>query len=328
MAIIRPQIFVSYSRRDEDFVRKVQADLLRSGIDCWMDVTDIQTGDRLNPVIEGAISRSSMFFAYVTKNYLGSRWCMKELEHALKAPGVTVAPYADSKATRDSLSRELMDEVSFGILGPENYVHPLLELAGRAWTSLQTVQRIVPAVDHILAGSAVFDSAGYSRRELMDRAEEELILAGQNLRSWLSDDASKNGMVDLVKRRGVKVTLIMATYETLSPISPEGAIHLRDSVNDIREMITRLEAEERQLMSAHFHIAASTLSAVIVDPKTPKGILFFNPRWAIQFMPQDRLTCVIDKTINSEDLFKAIYNGVFWMTQRDAKSIDDMLAGP
>jgi hypothetical protein len=54
--------------------------------------------------------------------------------------------------------------------------------------------------------------------------------------------------------------------------------------------------------------------------------LFFSPRWAIQWLPQDRLNCVIDKTINSEGLFKAIYNGVLLMRQGDAKSPEEMAA--
>jgi len=160
----------------------------------------------------------------------------------------------------------------------------------------------------------------------MERTKEELILAGPNLRSWMSDDDTRQGLVELVKRRHVRVTLILATYETLSPISPEGAIHLRKSVKDIKGMIGMLEGDERKLMSAHFHVGASTLSAVFIDPRAPTGILFFNPRWAIQFLPQDRLTCVIDKTINSTSLFKAIYNGVLLMTQGDAKTVEDMLA--
>ena len=71
----------------------------------------------------------------------------------------------------------------------------------------------------------------------MRRAEQELILAGSNLRSWMSDEDSKRGLVDLVRNRHVRVTLILATYETLSPISPEEAIHLRASVKDIQEMM-------------------------------------------------------------------------------------------
>jgi TIR domain len=323
MSVITPRIFVSYSRKDADYVRELRADLLNSGVECWWDSASIQTGDRLSPVIEDAISQSSLFFAYITNAYLDSPWCEKELKFALRTPGVTVVPYADSQATLRAIPSEFMDEVSIGVLEPGNYVRSLLELAGRAWASLQTVQRVVPSEDHILAGPAIFDSAGYSRGELMERTKKELILAGSNLRSWLSDDDSKQGIVDLAKKH-IRVTLILATYETLGAISPEGAIHLRHSVNDIREMIGMLEDNEKKFVSVYFHVGASTLSAVFIDPKTAEGILFFSPRWAIQYLPQDRLTCIIDKKINSEDLFKAVYNSVLLMTQGDAKTIEDM----
>jgi len=160
----------------------------------------------------------------------------------------------------------------------------------------------------------------------MKRTEKELILAGPNLRSWMTDGASKKGLVDLVKERGIRVTLILATYETLGAVSPEGAIHLRHSVRDIQEMVGKLEGDERGLMSVYFHVGASTLSAVFIDPDTTDGILFFSPRWAIQYVPQDRLTCIIDKKINSESLFKALHNSVLLMTQGDAKTIEDMVA--
>jgi hypothetical protein len=118
MSIIRPQIFMSYSRIDEAEVQRVRADLTNSRVDCWVDTTNIQTGDRLSPVIEAAIRGSSLFFAYITRAYLRSRWCMRELEYARQAEGVTVVPYADSKATLEAVPAELMDEVSFGVLGP------------------------------------------------------------------------------------------------------------------------------------------------------------------------------------------------------------------
>ena len=162
---------------------------------------------------------------------------MKELRHALQAREVTVAPYTDSDDTLRLVPGDLMNEISFGTLNSGNYVRAVLELSGRAWASLQTFQRVVLAEDHILAGPAIFDSAGYSREDLMRRAEQELILAGSNLRSWMSDEDSKRGLVDLVRNRHVRVTLILATYETLSPIPPEGAIHLRASVRDIQEMM-------------------------------------------------------------------------------------------
>ena len=84
MNVMKPQIFVSYSHIDADYVQQLHRDLLSGNVDCWTD-DSIQTGDRLSPVIEEAISRSSLFFAYVTKAYLKSKWCMKELRYALQA---------------------------------------------------------------------------------------------------------------------------------------------------------------------------------------------------------------------------------------------------
>jgi hypothetical protein len=327
MSAMRPRVFVSYSRKNEEYVRTLRADLFNAELDCWIDASDIQAGERLNPAIENAISGSNLFFAYVTRDYLRSRWCMAEVRYALQTPGVTLAPYVDSQETLDAVPPDLLDAVAFGQIGLANHLRALLEIAGRAWSSLQESQRLVPSDDHILAGPAIFDSAGYSRASLIERAREELILAGPNLRSWMSDHDSKRLLVDLVRRRRVRVTLILATYETLRPIAPEGAIHLRESVKDIKQMMGLLDGPELELMSAHFHVGASTLSAVFVDPRSSDGILFFNPRWAIQFLPQDRLTCVIDKRFNSPALFKAIYNGVLLMTQGDAKTVEEMLAG-
>lgn len=301
--------------------------LFNSELDCWIDASDIQAGERLNPAIEKAISGTNLFFAYVTRDYLRSRWCMAEIRYALHFPRVALAPYVDSQETLDAVPSDLLDEVAFGRIGPENYLRSLLEIAGRAWASLQESRHLVPADDHILAGPAIFDSDGYSRADLIERAQEELILVGPNLRSWMSDDDAKQRLVEAVRTRHVRVTLILATYETLRPIAPEGAIHLRESAKDISEMMVLLDGRERRLMSAHFHVGASTLSAVFVDPRSPDGILFFSPRWAIQFLPQDRLTCVIDKRINSPSLFKAIYNGVLLMTQGDAKTVEEMLVG-
>lgn len=325
--VLRPRVFVSYSRKNDDFVRRIRTDLFSSDIDCWIDVADIAAGERLNPAIEAAISGTNLFFAYVTRDYLRSRWCMAEMRYALSVPGIALAPYVDSQETLDAVPSEFLDELAFGTLRPDNYLRSLLEISGRAWACLQATQKLVPAADHILAVPGIFDSPGYTRADLMDRAREEILIAGPNLRSWLSDEDSKRGLVELVKRRQVRVTLILATYETLSPVSLEGAIHLRESARDVKEMMGQLDGPaERRLMTAHFHLGASTLSAVFIDPRAADGILFFNPRWAVQFLPQNRLTCVIDKEVNSPDLFKAIYNGVLLMTQGDAKNVDDMLA--
>ena len=293
-----------------------------------MDISAIQAAGRSKKSNFGAKTlEGDLFFAYVTPNYLKSARCMQELRQALNAERLVVLPFADSIETLQAIPTEITDQVACRIFEPESYWPSVLELAGKAWESLQTARRLVASEDHILTGPAIFDSEGYTRRDLLNRPKKELILAAANLRSWMSDSDSRQQLVDLVKVRRIRVTLILATYETLRPISAEGALHLRQSVEDIKPMLDLLTEEERALMRVYFHVGATTLSAVFIDPEEPDGILFFSPRWAIQFQPQDRLTCVIDKTINSAALYKAIYNSVFLMTQRDAKSIADMLPG-
>ena len=324
MTIVKPKIFISHSTSDTEVIQKLRADLSRCGVVCMESDSAKPAGKDLS---DFRLPDFTVFFSYVTPNYLGSSYCMEELQTALKSGSLKPELFADSSETIKKIPKAIRDEVPVRVLRRTGYWDVILGLSGRAWAALQIAGRLVPAEDHILAGPAIFDSQGFRRADLLKRVNNELILAAANLRSWLSDADSRKGLVDLVKSRGVQVTLILATYETLRPISEEGATHLRHSVEDIKGMLGALTPEERPLMRAFFHKGASTLSAVFIDPESSNGILFFNPRWAIQFVPQDRLTCVIDKSRNSPTLFKALYNSVLLMTQRDAKSLEDMLPG-
>jgi hypothetical protein len=325
-APVTPTVFVSYSRKDTVVVQRVIRDLEALRIESWVDTSQLEVGDKLSN-IEQAIEQSTLVFAYITESYLESRWCMKELELALAAPRVLVAPFVDSEKTLERLSSELRDEVNFGVLNDgSGYDETISELSYKAWTSLQAAEQLVTASDHILASPAVFSTRGYSQTELMERAKQELVLAGSNLRNWLTEEASRAQLTALVAERQIRVTLVLGTYEALEAISPEGATHLRDSVLEIKDMLAELGPEKRKLMKVHFHVGVVTLSAVFVDPRSADGILFFSPRWAIQFVPHDRFSCVIDKRVNSVELYNAIYGGLTLMIQGDAKTLEQMLA--
>ena len=59
----------------------------------------------------------------------------------------------------------------------------------------------------------------------------------------MSDRQSKRGLIALVKERRIRVTLILATYETLRAVSPEGTVHLRESAKEIQKMFDVLNDE-------------------------------------------------------------------------------------
>jgi len=329
MPVVMPRVFVSYSRKDSDVLKSISDSLQRAGIQCWLDTLRLQVGDEWSREIEEEIAQSDAFLAYITPNYLGSTECTKELDFALSAQRLLILPYADAKSTLDRIPEHVRSRINCGVLddpGGESFQSSLLELAGRAWVSLQVSRRMVPSRNHILASASIFDSPGFTREDILKRTTSELVLAGSNLRSWLSDPESIEGLVSLVKERKLRLRLIMATRESLRGVSEEGALHLDQSVLDVEGMLSKFDPGDRRRFSIHFHIGASTLSAVFIDPMLRTGILFFSPRWAIQFLPQDRFSCVIDKSVNGDELYKSLYNSVLLMTQRDAKSIDDMLA--
>ncbi len=77
-------VFVSYSRRDKEFVEKLVAGLAQDGREVWVDWQDIpRAADWLNEIDKG-IENSTSFIFVVSKNSLSSEICNHELEYALK----------------------------------------------------------------------------------------------------------------------------------------------------------------------------------------------------------------------------------------------------
>jgi hypothetical protein len=77
------KIFVSYSRKDIDFVRKLAGDLESAGYDVWWDITDLRGGDDWVSTIPQAISSSQHVIVVLTPASTESEWVRKEYTQAL-----------------------------------------------------------------------------------------------------------------------------------------------------------------------------------------------------------------------------------------------------
>jgi hypothetical protein len=47
--------FISYSSKDEEFAKRLHADLQNSGVRCWFAPEDMKIGDKIRPVIDESI---------------------------------------------------------------------------------------------------------------------------------------------------------------------------------------------------------------------------------------------------------------------------------
>jgi len=77
------KIFISYSRKDIDFARKLAGDLESAGYDVWWDITDLQGGDDWIRTIPNAIASSQFVIVVLTPNSIESEWVEKEYTQAL-----------------------------------------------------------------------------------------------------------------------------------------------------------------------------------------------------------------------------------------------------
>lgn len=86
------QIFISYSRRDLDFVQALVNKLRRRNFRVWMDKSDIKPGNNWQDAIKTSVSASDALIAFISPDSVDSEWVGIEIDEALDQ-GITVIPY-------------------------------------------------------------------------------------------------------------------------------------------------------------------------------------------------------------------------------------------
>ncbi len=81
---LQSQLFISYSRKDKEFVQKLHASLIRSGAKAWVDWEGIPLSADWWAEIQTAIEGSDAFVYVISPDSLNSEVCGRELEAAVK----------------------------------------------------------------------------------------------------------------------------------------------------------------------------------------------------------------------------------------------------
>lgn len=79
----RQQVFISYSRKDINFARRLATDLENAGFEAWWDISDLKGGDDWVRVIPAAIAASQFFVVLLSPDSIQSEWVAKEYTYAL-----------------------------------------------------------------------------------------------------------------------------------------------------------------------------------------------------------------------------------------------------
>ena len=76
------EVFISYSRKDKEFVRRLDEELKRRDREAWVDWEGIPPGDTWEKTIYGAIESTHTFIFVLTPDSIASEICGKEIAHA------------------------------------------------------------------------------------------------------------------------------------------------------------------------------------------------------------------------------------------------------
>lgn len=74
---------LSYSTEDEQFVKKLYADLQAQGVSCWLAEQDIKQGDKLREDIYRAIRQQDKLLLVLSHHAIESKWVEEEVDVAL-----------------------------------------------------------------------------------------------------------------------------------------------------------------------------------------------------------------------------------------------------
>jgi hypothetical protein len=76
--------FISYNNRDEDFARRLHADLQSKGVRCWFAPEDMKIGDKIRQRIDETIRLYDKLLLILSQNSINSAWVEKEVETAFE----------------------------------------------------------------------------------------------------------------------------------------------------------------------------------------------------------------------------------------------------
>ena len=173
----RPQeVFISYSRKDKEFVRRLDEELKRRDREAWVDWEGIPPGDTWEKTIYGAIESTHRFIFVLTPDSIASEVCGREIAHAA-ANNKRLVPIVHRDVAADKVPKSL---------GELNWIFcrdsdDFEEATGKLISALDTDLKWVRAQTRLLTRAIEWDANGRNN---------SFVLRGEDLRSaerWLAE---------------------------------------------------------------------------------------------------------------------------------------------
>ena len=173
----RPQeVFISYSRKDKEFVRRLDEELKRRDREAWVDWEGIPPGDTWEKTIYGAIEATHTFIFVLTPDSIASEVCGKEIAHAA-ANNKRLVPIVHRDVAADRVPKSLGELNWIFFRDSDDFE----EATDTLISALDTDLKWVRAHTRLLTRAIEWDANGRNN---------SFVLRGEDLRSaeqWLAE---------------------------------------------------------------------------------------------------------------------------------------------
>jgi WD40 repeat protein len=173
----RPEeVFISYSRKDKDFVRRIDEELKRRDREAWVDWEGIPPGDKWEKTIYGAIEATHTFIFVLTPDSIASEICGKEIAHAA-ANNKRLVPIVHRDVAAETVPKSLGELNWIFFRGSDDFEEATDKLISALDTDLEWVR----AHTRLLTRAIEWNANGRNN---------SFVLRGDDLRSaeqWLAE---------------------------------------------------------------------------------------------------------------------------------------------
>ena len=195
------EVFISYSRRNYGQVYKIKEEIDRKvGIDCWMDIDGIESGEQFLKVIASAINRHDTFLFMLSKESMQSEYALGELGLAKKNKKRVILVNIDSSEMIDEFY--MMYHKYDNILWSDPLQHDKLLRNLKSWFHKEKEKVEEEAQTKIKE----FDKVVAQERD------DEKAKAWNVLHSWCPEDVEKYGISIFSFVPGKKLTVYYRGY--------------------------------------------------------------------------------------------------------------------
>ena len=135
----KPRVFLSHSKKDVAFIRRLESDLRKSQCEIWIDEIEIRHGRPwLDEIFSNGIPSCEVVLCYITSNSATSQMVQREIDarvvERLANDRVTLLLYVESDEVRSRLRSDLQT-LQVPILNDTNYSDILPRIVAEVWRS-------------------------------------------------------------------------------------------------------------------------------------------------------------------------------------------------